>query len=654
MGIYNGDAEVGFGAAQPLSPMPPKLSPEVRDLMESYGLSQAEAEQVIRKQFGIGPGYQAPGSGGGSVVSPTDEWNMAFQEKKFAADQQWNEAEAKRKQLESERDWALATGDRELAIKKQQSADYWQGVQASLEKDRLAVQSRGQDMDYAVGMANVQARKYESDNSYKIGMANAQNDAERNAITAKWNAEQAQIAKMEDETRRLLGTQENQTNQWQAETDRAYKMGTLGLENNKFILEASTQPRNMPSLFFMQRGLAPDWNAMENGQPLAQGAPLVPSKVMDAFIPTTAAPTFNGQPVQNEAAAKVGSFVGSGTTNANPFIKPLDQSGGSSGGGAFTAPTFAPFQSTTQVTGPGIKYDTPFDYNAGKGGTGNGVPLANMKPGMNVSTVGGDTPGSAFTIPAYYDQGKTRPVLPGDNVAGGTQVWLDYQPERKADGGPTMARWLMTGDAPAKDPNAGGARPELIHNPTGAPLEIIRNPKTTQWMQQNPQQAQRAQEWLGGMPQMQRRPMQRMSPMWGWMAPQQVRRFALGTDSSGAYNAAGMGSYYLPDSENTHLDGKELSPWLQRLKDAKFGIAPSLFANATGGVAPTWNMQGAANQRGLGTLTSLQGLGRQSKSETELYRGYLEGPGGVPFADIVDWLGRPTQHLRGAQQARAV
>jgi hypothetical protein len=149
------------------------------------------------------------------------------------------------------------------------------------------------------------------------------------------------------------------------------------------------------------------------------------------------------------------------------------------------------------------------------------------------------------------------------------------------------------------------------------------------------------------------------SPAWE-NAVQQARtswvglpRFAIGTDASAAYQNAGMGNAWISDSSNPYLSGAEqLPPHLRTLVNAGFPVAPAVGASALGWVAPQLNTAAAVAQRGGGALPSLQALARQTKSETEATRGYYEGPVGIPWADIVDFLAKPTSHLRAAAQSR--
>jgi hypothetical protein len=135
-----------------------------------------------------------------------------------------------------------------------------------------------------------------------------------------------------------------------------------------------------------------------------------------------------------------------------------------------------------------------------------------------------------------------------------------------------------------------------------------------------------------------------------------VPRYALGTgvDASGDYKNAGLGNLWMGSSNNAHLAGQELPPMLRGLADYGVPISPSLAAGATGQIAPTLNTSSAFNQRGGGVLPSLQTFGNMTKGEVENFRGYAEGVVGMPWADIVDYLGKPTQNLGSAKQSQGL
>lgn len=492
----------------------------------------------------------------------------ALDEKKFAAD----EAERRRIAALDERNMALKVGDQEMARQKQADANHWEGVKAEIDRERNAIIAQGNQLQHAAAMAGVEQAREDSNKRFQVGMAGAVNDQQRNQVEAQWNAEQAAIAKMEDETKRILGAQQNQVAQFGQETDRAARMGTLALDNNKFIAEQARSPRDLPGLFMMQRGIAPDWQTILAGGTPGTGASLIPADVMRAYVPTTAAPVFNGTPV-NQSAAGVGAASAAGIAAAgagNQFINANGFTSNPAPQQPMAAPPVAPIQQPQQPP----------------------VTFSGWQP---------------------QPEPKQRDMLYRYGVPA---VAADY----RAAGGPTTAEHVVAGDAPAADPSAGGALPEGIWNPTRAPLFIDPNPKTAQMMM-----------------------------MYG------ARRFALGTDNSQAYADAGMGSAWIPDSENTYANSQphEMPNALQQLANYGYPISPALYASHTGSFAPTLNLSNAYRERGGGTLFGLQTLNNMSQSEQEAQRGISEGVIGMPWNDIVEYISRGTRGLRTAQQARA-
>ncbi len=356
----------------------------------------------------------------------------ALDQKKFEAD----EAERRRQASIDERNLALSQGNLALAREKQADANKWAGVSAEIERERNAITAQGNQLQYAAALAGVEQAREDSNKRFQVGMAGAVNDQQRNQVEAQWNAEQAAIAKMEDETKRILGAQQNQVAQFGAETDRAARMGTLALENNQFIAEQARSPRDFPGLFMMQRGIAPDWQTILAGGTPGTGASLIPANVMQAYVPTTAAPTFNGTPV-NQSAANVGAASAAGISAAaagNQFIN----------SGGFTSQPAPQYQPQLQ---PQPVYAPP-------------APPVQQQP-----------------QPAFV---PSAPTQPSDLLYryGVPAVAADY----RAAGGPTTAEHVVAGDAPSPNPSAGGAMPEGIWNPTRAPLYIQPNPRTAQMM----------------------------------------------------------------------------------------------------------------------------------------------------------------------------
>ena len=392
-----------------------------------------------------------------------------YQQGQDDKDRAYKEAQDKIDQANKDRDYALSVGDQALAKQRQADANYWSGVQAQIDQDRNGLTARGQDIDYATAMAGIAQQKYDSDQRYMIGMANATNDADRNRIEALWNREQAAIAVMEDETKRILGGQANQTAQFSAETDRAARMGNLALDNNKFIQQMATSPRDSFGLYMMQRGLAPDWDTMANGGTPGQGASLVPADVMNAYKPVTAPPTFTAGTPANPAAANVGKASGSYAPAANPFIQPL----GSVPAPAAPAAAPAPWKPTPLPQGgpPQVKAEAPY---AGVRNT----DVAGLSEWTGQTGLLGPSKVSDYTSNGWkvYGQGGGEITDPNMDISPGATITV----RRFAGGGYTTAPMFMAGDSPARNPAAGGARPELIENPTQAPIRVHPNPKTMQ------------------------------------------------------------------------------------------------------------------------------------------------------------------------------
>lgn len=784
---------------------------------------------------GIDFGSLLSGSGRGSDVdhffdvNPLDQakfdqsvaqnaWQNDFDTAKF----NWDKANA-------DRDYALAVGDQDLARKKQNDANYWQGKTLELEQgnnirdNQTRIATTQIDANSRIQAASIaaEADRYGAQLRLQEGLANAHNDAERNKVLLAHEQEIANIARMEDETKRAIAAQENRIKAFDAESTRAYQQGDLAIKNNQFILDASKSPRDLFGLFMMQRGKTPDWDRMMAGGDLTQGDPLRVTNPLTAYRPTVMLPTDFA--IGNTQMGSVGSAAGGVSFNANPYMNPnmISSSSGGGGGGAgggsimsgVTMPNFS------QPTNFGQPPKTFSDINPG--GLQGGIPVAGLTPGMNLSTVGSDITGADLTMDAFYDQGKTQKINPGDFVAKGTQVWVDYPMPKMNTGGYTNEQQIMTGDANHPNPMAGGARPEIIENPTGAPLRVIPNPLTMKEMgmnemldygirryaggtdlfappktdlfvpptdtaprihtggvnrgpkppggygfgspeeniynpstnirpagpggfgminggggtgfnggvngfsyfnqQQSPQQPQvmpplqqpqvmpvaqndlmyqtqakdraaqyyqrefnqrynpsmfntqaldygndnmkirvQSQPQLGGfLPAYQGAYQRQMpvnqlwnpSPTQSWAMPS-PRRYALGTDPNlQAYQNSGMGQLYLQSSQNPGLNPSTLPPGLSGLYNNNVPLPGALVNSVTGQRLPTLNTSNAFNQRGGGVMPSLQTLGRQTQGESELLRGYTEGVIGIPWADFVDYMGKPTQNLQTAKRA---
>ncbi len=639
-------------------------------------------------------------------ISPTDAYYMGMAGEKWTGEQ----ANTKWAEAMSEAAQAMAEGNLQLAAEKQQSANYWQGISASISREG------------------------------------------------------------------------NQTNQFEAETNRATGMGNLALATNQFLMDKASRPEDLFSLYYLQRGVTPDWQSIKSGQ--ANGDAIVPVNPMTAYKPATAAPDFT-QPLQGVASPP----------------------GSSTGGSGGSSPT---------------NYAMYVDRNpAGKQG---GVPLANLRPGMNLSTVGGDTTWDASYSDAYYDVGKTKKVNPGDVISGGTKIWVDYNPTPAAPAAPAapassttppamaMGGWT-SGDSfgrfIAGDSLTGRPNEEMIQLSPGASARVVPlDPAHRQMAAQVKANAmpfsrpmprfalgtegvsytqalvpdgmggwytdgsktnkigggapptnngyqdlaiakglleQPQRPAVGGMPQQKpmggygdpsmnrpQRPGQPMAPaqnysqpamggrqggwnhqQWGSFLPQGMQQwrpqqqafspvggdvrfgaantqmgsgggmqyqpavrlqnpgmqwtaasqqvakptpqFALGTDASQQYADAGMGGQWMNSSDNPYAAGKQLSPNLQTHINNGMPIPPSIIDALSGGITPTADMGKVFSARGIGNMPSLQAINRMTQGEQQALKGYLQSSAmgnSIPFGDFLDFLQKPTQNLQSAQRAR--
>lgn len=447
-----------------------------------------------------------------------------YQQKKDAWYAQQQQAEFAWQQATDERDYALAVGEYDLARQKAVDANHWQ-------KQSLMLELQIANMD-------AQMQAYQINMSYQAEMARATNDADANRINLAREQELAAIAKMQDETNRAIAGKQLNISAYDSETNRMLGLGELAIENNKFIHELYSNPRNHFSLFAMQRGNTPDWDTMAATGQLPGGDPL---RVRDPFSmmdPTVTLPTdFNIGPGQSHGQ------VGQASQGVNLQGISQYQNMPMQNAPQLNMDFGDPQQVTPTPLGGSGQYT---DINPG--GAQGGVPTALLKPGLNLSTVGAVNGqgiyGNAFSPglgSAYYDQGMSRPIQPGDYLAPGTQIWYNYTaggpaaqpnpypqtqiqsnanfpstgapqanqvvpgsggipqygyvpgpeqgnlPSEYVPGLPAYAQGtsgmvndpvMMTGDAPNPNPYAGGARPEIIVNPTQAPIGVINTEQT--------------------------------------------------------------------------------------------------------------------------------------------------------------------------------
>lgn len=173
------------------------------------------------------------------------------------------------------------------------------------------------------------------------------------------------------------------------------------------------------------------------------------------------------------AAESFAQFVNSVDPAALPAF--LAAGGGNLGGGNLVASVKAGANAITEnalmpaarMLGTARKEFTPAPYP----GATPAPPSAAAPPGEALGGGGGGVLGGGGRLPTDPLAGQRLPTvnpITGKRFAPGSAYWF-----RGAEGGVTRARQLMVGDAPGGNPFGGGARPEIINNRTGAPLEII-------------------------------------------------------------------------------------------------------------------------------------------------------------------------------------
>lgn len=689
---------------------------------QAAGSYQSDVDKLLEALLagggsGRGGGYSDPYAGDYLKLAQDE---FAHQQQVDAWSQQRTEANDRWNQAMDERDYALAVGDLTLAQKKQDDANYWKSVdnqiaQQEAAADRASAEARSAmsanaSMFGSAAAANAsmfgastsaKARIQEaeisaaiarqnSENNLRIGLANARNEEQRNAVLKAWNEDQAAIARMEDETRRNIAEKQLGIDRYQSETARFGEYSNAQQKQNELIAELARSPRDLFGAFFLQRGITPDFDAIAQGNAQV-GSPLTASSAMDAFVPQYGLP--DDVSIGNSESGNVGAATRGLQLDPNNFIEGGTGLGNDGGftytPGAYSnmadfgytpisAPTVSggsgmPSGGFINAAAPGSAMQTPqVDVNpAGKYG---GVPVAALKPGMNLATVGGpDITGSHFDFPVYRDQAKTQAIGPDELIQGGTQVWVDYPggggqqiPFDAGDGnsgggqlgfikqanrgGMVRDPMAILGDSRGRDPESGGAKPEVLLNPTGAPFGVIPSDMLDFGVSRG-NRAQVALEGGGGMenPSIDPRLIELILGM-GANAynkgTMEANRYATGTGNFGA-------SLWVPESTNPHVqDSNQLPYWMKTLYDNNVPLPPQLISSVTGGSSSPNNFANAFTSRGGGVAPSLQTLGNQTLGETELFRGYTEGPVGLSATDLIDFLGKPTQNLGTAQRSR--
>lgn len=688
----------------------------------------------------------------GNLNNDTRGLDLTEQNNKF--NQDFSTAQFNWQKTLDDRDYALRVGDFELAKQKQADANYWQ--QKTLEAqqsmnaadnasaERRASIAAGAEVQSASISAQAQIRSAEiraavdreaANKQLQANLANAVNDADRNAAYAAWNQEQAAIAKMEDDTKRQIAANDAKINLFGAETDRMNVAGQLAQKQNEFILNAATSPRDLFGLYFMQRGVAPDWETLSNGGTPGQGSPLVPQNALTAYVPQSGLPQleFGTGP----AYGNVGQATGAYKPQANPYIAMGLGGGGGAGGGQVQSGgqsynvnngSVTPVQNTRSWAGnPDMpsQQNIPTDsiaFNAANGFGNAGLKVRGVVPAVaadgiqrfaegtdpyslgamnrsgsqiydpfkgqayaqsdrmptNLGVTTGVNAGMSYaqqkpSVAMDFPRGNTPKMLPWNTFNPQQQQqrkpvqmpMTQLPPQQPSDhsklGGYTTATTLMTGDAPQANPWDGGAMPELIHNPTGAPLMIKNSAQTAQALDMPqlgrsmessyPETIQYGNDMMNRsitpeLQQLLQSYFQQMNPQYG------IRRFALGTDASQQYQNAGLGQLWLGSSDNSWTTGLDLPNKMQMLKDNGVPLAPGLVNSTMGQVSPTLNLGSAFAQRGGGVLPSMQALNKMTSGEREMFQGYSEGVVGVPWRDTIDFLSGATSGLATAQKSR--
>lgn len=566
------------------------------------------------------------GGGGGSSqpdhffdVSPMDQYNMDRNARLDAANATQQEinntialANLKRQEAADAAQKALGEGNLALAIKTQNDSNHWAAVSAAAEQQRIAMQERGNQMQLQGVLAGVAQAREASNQQFAVGMANARNDAERNQIQARWNQEQAAIAKMEDYTRSVLGIQQNQTAQFGAETDRAARMGQLALDTNKFLLDKASSPSDLFGLYFLQRGITPDWQGLANGN-VTQGQAIKPVNPMSAFTPATSAPDFaHPTTLNNPFAAQVGQATGGATTtgsapNVMTYIGtgPGQPSAMAYGSGQITpAPSPAPAPAAQPPSLPVFDFAPPQQFMA---------PVDNLAPRGTIGGLATDNGAGLVqhieeSAPDYGSMIKSYQ----DFVASG------QRPVALANGGMAHGAFI------AGDPPPGSNKPNEELVLTSGPSVVI--------------------------------PIRKMDAHHKAMMDF-LPHHALGTYDDPnvvqAYQDSGMGSTYIQSSANNHIDPNMLPAKLRMLYDFGAPLPPQLVSSLTGGLSSPLDIGNVFNARGLGIAPSLQTLNRQTRDETDLFKGAVQGVGGVSFTDFIDAISRPTANLQTAARSKA-
>lgn len=700
-----------------------KVVGQVKSAMPPFKPQQPAQTQEQQPPVDLSKFLDYPSGGGSSVdhffdINPLDQAMFDQNVKQQNWQNEFDLTQFNWQKANDDRDYALAVGDLDLARQKQADANYWQGKSYELEQQRMALDERMNSADNATrtniaqmeaasraetARIAAQADKYSADLRLQEGLANATNDQERNRVLLAHEQEVAAIAKMEDETKRMIAAGDQKIGGFNAETARMAQMGDVALKNNQFLLDASKSPRDLFGLYFMQRGITPDWDSLAAGNP-TQGEGLKVYDPMKAYNPNITMPqdfemaagnAFNGVGNSSNISLNTNPFIQMGmqqTQQQPPQQQPQPQWG---------TPSFASGTDRYQrLATNAVRNSSTNNANTLDFGVTSSVPQGNGYSPVSsplyapTNSQAMMTPNSSAKIKTAPIQSNPQPMMAPPKQQAQPAFTPPYQPQPMTFSLPQMQTQashvnngfspvnsqlqqpgytrepaFLTGDSAGVNPWGDGAKPELIENPTQAPIRVKNTMQTAadfgimpspQGGQQQPPmqppmrgQGFNIQDYI-------RQLLEMYSTQGGQvrdprMYGERVARYPIGTDLSQQYANMGMSQLWQNSSGNDHLQGVENIPtWLQTLADYGTPIAPSLANSVTGGVSPTLNLASAFNQRGGGILPSLQTLNKQSAGENQLFQGYLEGPVGMPAQDTLDFIGRPTQNLRTAQRSSAI
>ena len=447
-------------------------------------------------------------------VNPLDQAAFDASQQQNAWDNDFKTANFNWQKAQDDRDYALALGDLDLAKQKQADSNYWQQKSYELGQAQMASSERmnaadnaarvssariGADAQIASSQIAAMADRYAADQRLREGLANARNDEERNRIMLAHEREIAAIAKMEDDTKRAIASGEQKIGGFNAETARMAQMGDVALKNNQFLLDASKSPRDLFGLYFMQRGITPDWNSLAAGNPI-QGQALQVYDPMKAYTPNITMPAdFNigqGQAYNDVGQAsqmELGNnqyITGQqqGTTQPQQPRQMVMYASGTDPMGmsmqnqqTFTQPPTDDWNKMSAQSSTMTDPNSMLSVNTGWN------PRPNVPFSPNRGPVNGNINQGSYTRPTGMLQNPpinnlTRPMFGNDMNRIPMNPNSDQSTinqDRRQRVGYTREPQFMVGDAMnPQNPWANGAKPEIIENPTNAPIRVKNTAQT--------------------------------------------------------------------------------------------------------------------------------------------------------------------------------